>query len=319
MTRYCPITYELLEPGTSYSTRGLRQLSPKLETLSPLPYSSKEQRVEARARATKLSIQGVQSKLSAVLDLEQQTFAFVNTGGGYILKPESETWPELPANEAISMTLAKYFNIEVPVHGLVFTKDGELTYFIKRFDRMSSRQKTSHKKINNKIAVEDFAQLSENNRDTKYDSSIEKVVKIIDDYTTFPLIERPQLFRRILFNFVIGNEDMHLKNYSLINQKDIWKLAPAYDFLNTSIAIGNPAEESALPINGRKNKLRREDLTDYLATERLNLSSKTINDIMAELEALKPTFADLIGKSYLTSSMQEAYINLMNDRYDRLF
>ncbi len=71
MTRYCPITYEPLEQGRLYSVKGLHQLSPKLENLAPLPYSAQEQRFEASARATKLSIQGVQSKLSAVLDLHQ--------------------------------------------------------------------------------------------------------------------------------------------------------------------------------------------------------------------------------------------------------
>lgn len=313
--RYCPITYEPLDFGQTYSVKGLRQLSPKLEALNPLPYSAQEQRVEARARATKLSIQGVQSKLSAVLDLSEQTFIFVDTGGQYILKPESDTWPELPANEAISMTLAKHFGIDVPVHGLIFTKEGELTYFIKRFDRL----KTLNASQNNKIAVEDFAQLSENNRDTKYNSSIEKIIKVIDDYATFPLIERVNFFRRVLFNFVIGNEDMHLKNYSLINQKGIWKLAPAYDFLNTTIAMTNPAEESALPINGRKHKLRKEDFIDYLAMERLSLKPKIVKEIMDELYILKTTFIDFIGRSYLTKPMQEAYVNLMNERYSRLF
>ncbi len=315
MIHYCPITYELIESDALYSTKGLRQLSPKLETLKPLPYSAQEQRSEAIARSTKLSIQGVQSKLSAILDLQQQTFVLVDNGGRYILKPESDSWPELPANEAISMTLAERFNIEVPIHGLVFTKDGGLTYFIKRFDR---KKEDIHKK-NDKIAVEDFAQLSDKDRETKYNSTIEKVIKIIDDFATFPRIERTKLFRRILFNFVIGNEDMHLKNYSLINQKNTWQLAPAYDFLNTSIAISNPSEESALPINGRKNKLKKEDFIDYLAIERLDLTTKIVNGILVELYDLKPTFIELIERSYLTPLMKKSYIDLLNQRYDRLF
>jgi serine/threonine-protein kinase HipA len=307
--RYCPITYDLLETNELYSAKGLRQLSSKLKTLEPLSYSAQEQRTEAINRATKLSIQGVQPKLSATLDINQQTFAFVDQNGAYILKPESDTYPELPANEAISMSLAERFNIEVPLHGLVFTKDEDLTYFIKRFDRINS----------NKIAMEDFAQLSCNDRDTKYNSSIEKVVKVIDEFVTFPQIEHVKLFRRILFNFVIGNEDMHLKNYSLIKRNDIWQLAPAYDFLNTTIALKNPAEESALPINGKKNKLKREDFIDYLAIEHLKLTTKIIDDVMAELNSLKPIFIDLIERSYMTSSMKEAYVRILGERYSRLF
>lgn len=359
MTRYCPITYDLLEDNALYSNKGLQQLSPKLRTLEILPYSTQEQRKEAAARATKLSIQGAQSKLSAILDLRQQTFVFVDKGGRYILKPESDTWPELPANEAISMTLAERFDIEVPVHGLVHTKDDGLTYFIKRFDRTNhslvvSREANSRKNntreshslashakeanfrdrdtykkntymrnelhwLSNKLAVEDFAQLSNKDRETKYSSSVEEVIKIIDDFATFPRVEYIKLLRRILFNFVIGNEDMHLKNYSLINQNNKWQLAPAYDFLNTTIALGNPKEESALPINGRKNKLRKQDFIDYLAAERLGLTVKIINSVMAELETLKPIFIELIGRSYLTSPMKEAYISLIKERYDRLF
>ena len=309
MMRYCPITYDVILDDALYSARGLHQLSPKLSTLMPLPYSAQEQRNEAMSRASKLSIQGVQSKLSAKLDIAKQAFVFVDSGGDYILKPESDKWFELPANEAISMTLAKQFGIDVPVHGLVFTKNDEITYFIKRFDRNG----------NKKNPVEDFAQLSNLNRDTKYESSIEKVIKIIYDFATFPDLECVALFKRVLFNFLIGNEDMHLKNYSLICQKGAWKLAPAYDFLNTTIAMSYPIEESALSINGRKNKLRRDDFMDYLAIKRLKFNQKIIDGILAELNMLHPVFIDLIGRSYLTPLMKEAYLRVLNDRYKRLF
>ncbi len=243
------------------------------------------------------------------MDIAQQVFVFVDGGGDYILKPESDKWFELPANEAISMTLAKQFGIDVPVHGLVLTKNDELTYFIKRFDRNR----------NNKNPVEDFAQLSNLNRNTKYESSIENLIKIIYEFTTFPDLEYVVLFKRVLFNFLIGNEDMHLKNYSLICQKGAWKLAPAYDFLNTTIAMSYPIEESALSINGRKNKLRREDFIDYLAIKHLKLNQKIIDGILAELNVLYPVFIDLINRSYLTPLMKEAYLRVLDDRYKRLF
>jgi serine/threonine-protein kinase HipA len=112
---------------------------------------------------------------------------------------------------------------------------------------------------------------------------------------------------------------MHLKNYSLIKHDNIWKLAPAYDFLSTTIALQYPEEESALPINGRKNKFRREDLVDYLAIDHLKLTPKIVGAIMAELEAQRYTFIDLIARSYLTEQMKDAYVKVLNERYDRLY
>lgn len=309
MTKYCPITCECIEETFFYSKKGLHLLSPKLTHLNPLPYSAQEQRQEAIIKATKLSVQGVQPKISAVLDVKSQTFVFVDQGGLYILKPENANWPELPANEAISMSMAKLFKIEAPLHGLIFNKDQSLTYFIKRFDRYKKEKR----------AVEDFSQLSEKNRDRKYESTIEQIIKIIDKYSTFPKIDHIKLFKRLLFNFVIGNEDMHLKNYSLINEGGTYQLSPAYDFLNTTIAIGRPEEESALSLNGRKNKLRRQDFVDYLALERLGLSEKVTSNILLELESLKSDFADYIQRSYLSETMKEAYITIVENRYERLF
>lgn len=310
MQKYCPITYELLEGTSTYSRAGLKLLSPNLTTLNPIPLTSDEQLREAMNRSTKLSIQGVQPKLSARLDIKNQTFEFVDINGQYILKPDNNFWPELPANEAISMTLAQLFEISVPIHGLVFTKDKNLTYFIKRFDR----------KGKSKISLEDFTQLAQLTRDTKYNSSIENVIKIIDKYSTFPKIDYIELFKRILFNFVIGNEDMHLKNYSLIQKNaQIYCLSPAYDFLNTSIALAYPGEESALPLNGKKNKIKRSDLIEYLAKQRLNLSDKILANILEQLNSMKPTFIEYVHRSYLSNTMKESYVNLLMNRFDRLY
>lgn len=147
--------------------------------------------------------------------------------GRYILKPQSEYYEEIPENEALSMTLASMIGIQIPVHGLVYSKDGSMTYFVKRFDRKGHNQK---------VSLEDFAQLSGGTRETKYSSSMEKVAKIIELYCTFPKIELAKLFKLTLFNFLIGNEDMHLKNFSLITTNRKIMLSPAYDLINTTIA-----------------------------------------------------------------------------------
>src|SRR5690606_24644597 len=123
-----------------------------------------------------------------------------------ILKPQSQ-YEFAPENEDLSMRLMSAVGVNVPFHCLLYASDKSLVYCIKRFDRLARNKKT---------AVEDFAQLSGSNRDTKYNFSMEKLVSLIEKYTTFPAIEKADLFLRTLVNFLIGNEDMHLKNFSII-------------------------------------------------------------------------------------------------------
>jgi serine/threonine-protein kinase HipA len=248
----CPISYE---PGESrYSAKGLKLLSRQLTNLQDLPFSAGELRQEAAARAGKMSIQGVQPKLSARLRIKEQRFEIVDLGGTYILKPQLDNYQEVPENEDLTMRLAGLAGIEVPLHGLLYGVDGAMTYFVKRFDRTGRKGKRH---------VEDFAQLSGQTRDTKYRSSMEQVTGLIETYCTFPAVEKPKLFRLTLFCFLTGNEDMHLKNFSVMRHKDVISLSPAYDLLNTTIVVSSPHEELVLPINGKKNRLGRQDLVDY--------------------------------------------------------
>jgi serine/threonine-protein kinase HipA len=137
--------------------------------------------------------------------------------------------------------------------------------FQKRFDRIGH---------NKKLALEGFAQLSNEDRHTKYNSSMEKVITVIEKFCTFPKIEFVKLFKLTLFNFLVGNEDMHLKNFSLITKNKKISLSPAYDLLNSTISQKNAKEEIALPIRGRKSNLTKRDFFDYFAVERLGLNPK---------------------------------------------
>lgn len=215
ITHICPITYNVIGSQEKYSSEGLRKLSSRLKNLNDFPYTTEQQILETRKRAGKMSIQGVQPKLSAILDTKKQIFELCDIGGTYILKPQNKDYPELPENEALTMHMAADM-IEVPLHGLVYCADGKFTYFIKRFDRTA---------YGNKIPLEDFTQLSGFNRETKYDFSMEKIVSIIEKHCTFPVIEKTKLFTRVIFNYLVGNEDMHLKNYSLISRNNIIELA----------------------------------------------------------------------------------------------
>ncbi len=307
--KYCPITYEMLSEQESYSQRGLRSLSPQLKNLRSLNLSAEEQRTEAIDRVGKMSIQGVQKKLSAQLRVKAGCFEIVDQRGHYILKPQSDTYPELPENEAITMSLAKTIGIDVPVHGLVYSKDNSMTYFIKRFDRFGH---------NKKLALEDFSQLSGGDRHTKYNSSMEKVIAVIEKFCTFPKIEFVKLFKLTLFNFLIGNEDMHLKNFSLITKDKKIFLSPGYDLLNSTIALKNAREEVALPIRGKKSNLTKQDFFQYFADERLGLNKKVVADVMQGFQKSIPEWENLLRISFLSSQMQAKYISLLEKRCKQL-
>ncbi|WP_353168607.1 HipA domain-containing protein [Flavobacterium sp.] len=297
----CPITYELCG-NDKYSEKGLRMIAPKLTQLNDLPYTAAELRQEAANRAKKLSIQGVQPKLSASISVVEQEFKIVDQFGTYIIKPQNDLFPELPQNEDVTMRMAKAFGLDVPLHGMLYAKDGSLSYFIKRFDRYGKGKK---------IATEDFAQLTGNTRDTKYRFTMEKLVPVIDEFCSFPAIEKADFFKRILFCYVTGNEDMHLKNFSLITKNGKTTLTPIYDFLNSSIAIKNPEEEIALTLNGKKNNLKASDFMDYYAKERLQLNEKIIATILEQMHNAIPKWKELLEISFLSDDMKEKYLGLL--------
>ena len=300
----CSITYELCG-NDKYSEKGLRMISPKLTNLTDLPYTAAELRQEAANRAKKLSIQGVQPKLSATISVVEQEFKIVDQFGTYIIKPQNDLFPELPQNEDVTMRMAKVFGLDVPFHGMLYAKDGSLSYFIKRFDRYGKGKK---------FATEDFAQLTGNTRDTKYRFTMEKLVPVIDEFCSFPAIEKADFFKRILFCFVTGNEDMHLKNFSLITKNGKTTLTPIYDFLNSSIAIKNPEEEIALTLNGKKSKLKATDFVDYYAKEKLQLKEKTIATILEQIHNTIPKWKELLDISFLSDEMKDKYLGLLELR-----
>jgi serine/threonine-protein kinase HipA len=255
-----------------------------------------------------MSIQGLQLKLSARLRISKGQFEVVDHGGQYILKPQSADYPELPENEDLTMRLAAAVGIEVPVHGLVRSADQSLTYFIKRFDRDGRRR----------IPQEDFAQLSGASRDTKYDSSMEQVAGVVDRFCTFPAIERVKLLERTWFSFLVGNEDMHLKNFSLVTRDGKVELSPAYDFLNTTIVLKKAREELALPLNGKKSKLTRRDLLEYFGRERLQINAAVLNEVVSRFARAVPVWRELLGRSFLSEAAKLRYAGVLGDRQNRM-
>lgn len=209
---------------------------------------------KAQQTTGKLSISGVQPKLSMKLDRKSNLLISVAEGGEYILKPQINAFANIPENEQCCMDIAAEFNIDVPPHCLLSLKDGSLSYLVKRFDREEGR----------KIHQEDFSQILGKE---KYKGSVEEIGHKLKEISAAPGYDTQLFFERVVFNFIIGNGDAHLKNYSIFyKDKGAARLTPAYDIVCSKLVI--PGEEdSALAINGKRNRLERRDfdkLADYL-------------------------------------------------------
>ena len=257
------------------------------------------------------AVTGVQPKLSLNVEKhknEPSRLTIVGLHGDYILKPPSSQFKELPENEDITMHLAELIKIKTAKHGLIRLKSGELAYITKRFDR--------NKGV--KIAVEDFCQLSENLTEHKYRGSLEKIGKLTYSFTKNQGLEAQRLFELVLFCYLTGNADMHLKNFSLIeNSLGEYEFSPAYDLLNTAIVMPEDKEETALTINGKKSKLNRNDFK-VLATS-LKISDKSLEAIYKRFEAILPTWILWIKQSFLSKGFKKSYISLINQRHNKLF
>ena len=309
----CLITYKTnntWSADSNISVDGLHYIDKKLMSLNRLAFNQTELRTEALAISDKISIQGVQPKLSARLNLKNGNFDIVNKRGTYIIKVQVPDRLKMPENEDVTMKMASVIGVDVPVHGLINDSGNDLNYFIKRFDR--------HGQIS-KFSVEDFAQLSEKTSATKYDASTELLIKIVEEFCTFPAIEKVKLFKRLLFSFMVGNEDMHLKNFSLITKNGKTTLSPAYDLINSTIIMPTTKEEMALPIMGTKARFKLFHFKDYLATDKMNIQPKIIDKLFADIVNAKPIWIDLINASFLSDDLKKAYIKLLNNRFKRLF
>ncbi len=216
---------------------------------------------------TKAAITGVQPKLSLWLEESKNDIRFTITDNksNYIFKPQSETFQLLPENEDLCMHLAQIFGIETAIHGLIRLPSGNLAYLTKRFERLGEK----------KLACEDLCQLTETLTEHKYRGSHEKTGKIIRQYSSQPGLDSLRYFEIILFSFITGNADMHLKNFSMLERENgQFLVSPAYDLVSTYLVISNEPEQMSLTINGRKNKLTKKDF-DALGKS-LNLTEKQI-------------------------------------------
>jgi len=258
-----------------------------------------------------ITLTGVQPKLSLHLSKtgngKGKKLTIVGLWGSYILKPPSPAYPNLSENEHLTMHLAECCGIKTVPHALIKFQSGELAYITKRIDRSKT----------GKLHMEDMCQLQERLTEDKYRGSVEQIGKTIQNYSSNPGYDLQRLFEMVVFSFLTGNADMHLKNYSLIYPKhDLIELAPAYDLLNTAIVIPSDKEESALTINGKKSKLKRADF-DHLA-KNLQLISKVKENIVSRITSSLSQSSEIIQNSFLNEEMKEKYMDTTSSRIKQI-
>ena len=253
------------------------------------------------------SVTGVQTKLSLHLSKEKDEYRLTLVGypAGYILKPETKEYSNIARAEHLVMSMANECLIKTPLHALIKLKDDSFAYITKRIDRRKKQ----------KIHMEDFCQLSNRLTEDKYHSSYEKVAKIIEKYSSIKELDKAELFYRLLFCFVTCNSDMHLKNFSLIEENDKVYLSPFYDLLPVNILI-NDNEEVALTLNSKKRNLRKNDFIKY--GENIGLDIKTINRYISKILNYELVFIRMINESLLDNEYKEKFIILMKERFSRL-
>jgi serine/threonine-protein kinase HipA len=227
-------------------------------------------------------------------------------GGNYIFKPPSEQFPEMPANEHVTMRIAEAFGINTVKSSLIRLQSGELSYITKRIDRTATGEK---------IHMLDMFQITE--AFDKYKSSMEKIGKALDEYSDNTLLDKLYFLELVVFSYLTGNNDMHLKNFSMINTADIWTLAPAYDLLNVAIVNPEDTEELALTLDGKKKKLKWEHF-QTLGTN-LGLNEKQLKGIVKRFQKNKPIAMQWIDNSFLSEAFKEKYKLLLEERYSSLF
>jgi serine/threonine-protein kinase HipA len=246
---------------------------------------------------------GVQPKISLGLEkTKQKKGRLTLMMGEFILKPPSEYYEQMPETEDLTMHLAERCKIATVPHALIPLASGELAYITKRIDRSGEQ----------KIHMEDFCQLSELLTEDKYKSSMERVGKLVGELSSFPGLNLYNLFELTLFNYITGNNDMHLKNFSLIDRDGVWQLSPAYDLLNVNLVNEKDNEESALTIAGKKRRLKKQDFVQL--GKSYQLTDAQMRNAFDDILSKEKLLLDFIDKSFLTDEFKVKYKEILKNR-----
>ncbi|MFH1868475.1 MAG: HipA domain-containing protein [Candidatus Omnitrophota bacterium] len=266
-----------------------------------IDFALNEVSAKAQEMAGKLSMSGVQAKLSMKLNQTSKKLEITADNGEYILKPRTDTFPNIPQNENLCMNIASSLEIAVPSHSLIRLKDNSLAYIVKRFDRVKGK----------KLHQEDFSQILEEK--DKYKGSLEEIGHKLREISEVPGLDLQLFFERILLFFIIGNGDAHLKNFSIIyDEEEYIRLSPAYDIVSSKLVI--PGEEDlALSMNGKKNKITGKDFEQFAKTLKIH-STVSYKKILGKIEVINSLIKE---DTFLTEKERAGLQGIVRDRASR--
>ena len=256
------------------------------------------------------TVPGVQRKMSLQLfsDKKKTRLILVNYPTGYILKPQVPEFRALPEAEHLVMCMADASGIVTVPHALLQLQDG-FAYITKRIDRVFEKDSVRM------LAMEDFCQLDLRLTEDKYRGSYERCEKIVERYSTRAGLDRTELFLRIVFSFLIGNSDMHLKNFSLLETQEgsgEYALSPAYDMLPVNLIMPEDEEELALTLNGKKMNLRKKDF--YIFAEKCGIAHNSAEKMIGKLVSMKEVYQKMNRESMLPEEIKEQFEKLIEER-----
>ena len=283
------------------------------KTVPLLPYTKADiKQLAEQVIRSQTTLTGVQAKLS--LDISSspnkpQSFTIVGLWGRYILKPQTEQFKYMPEVEDLTMHLAELAKVNVVPHSLIRFADGELAYITKRIDRTAKGEK---------LPMEDMCQLSERLTEYKYKGSYEKIAKIIMQYSSVPKLDVINFWEQVVFSWLTGNADMHLKNFSLYSQrKGYYSLTPGYDMISTALLMPEDTEELALTLNGKRRKIKRSDFE--VAMNSCSLEKKIIDNLFSKFTKVAEKWLEFIDISFLPKEMKQQYKLIITRRYQSFF
>lgn len=283
------------------------------KTIPLLPYTKADiKQLAEQVIRSQTTLTGVQAKLS--LDIlsspnQPQRFTIVGLWGRYILKPQTEQFKYMPEVEDLTMHLAELAKVNVVPHSLIRFADGELAYITKRIDRTAKGEK---------LPMEDMCQLSERLTEYKYKGSYEKISKIIMQYSAVPKLDVINFWEQVVFSWLTGNADMHLKNFSLYSQrKGYYSLTPGYDMISTALLMPEDTEELALTLNGKRRKIKRSDFE--VAMNSCSLEKKIIDNLFSKFTKVAKKWLEFIDISFLPKEMKQQYKLIITRKYQSFF
>lgn len=256
------------------------------------------------------TVPGVQKKLSLHLisDSYNPRLTLVNYPTGYILKPQVAEYEALPESEQLVMSMADLAGISTVPHALIQGASG-LAYITKRVDRILTADKTEM------LAMEDLCQLDLRLTADKYKGSYERCAKIIERYSSRIGIDMAEFYMRLVFSFIVGNSDMHMKNFSLIETAEgsgEYVLSPAYDLLPVNANIPTDIEQFALPMNGKKMNIRRNDFLKF--ADYCGISRATAEKMIKRLVDMESKFLSMCESSLLPEELKARLTAIIRER-----